>query len=467
MERKDKQFNMKNPAVKRILQEVKEMQRDPSKEYTSMPVEEDIFEWQFAIHGPRDSEFEGGIYHGRIILPADYPFKPPAFMLLTPSGRFEVQTKICLSISAHHPEHWQPSWSVRTALLALIAFMPTKPDGALGSLDYTKEERRALAQKSRLAAPKFGSPDRQNVINQIHETMMKSAPPIPEKLPPHTAPAPPSSQTSSASPSLAPPSPQQALPDLSSSPSPEAQPQSTTSSSTVPLPPSSSSVPLPPPSSSPLSQPSAPLPPCVSTSHVKHDSPIPADASFPIPPSSESSLSTSSAATQMKRDSKEVLAELGVSNAENLSNQQQHQQQQKKSASLLSARANDNISSSGPSSSSPPSFPQPANHESNAVSPISGTLPLVPPSASSSRPSSVASGSSARQVASRDSQPQQRSGSAKVASVQKPARSLEDLGLTVLAFALAIAIIGILVRKFLKVYGTSETAGLGEGSFLS
>lgn len=46
-------------------------------------VQENIFEWQFAIRGPRDSEFEGGIYHGRIQLPSEYPFKPPSFMLLT------------------------------------------------------------------------------------------------------------------------------------------------------------------------------------------------------------------------------------------------------------------------------------------------------------------------------------------------------------------------------------------------
>jgi ubiquitin-protein ligase len=27
--------------------------------------------------------FHPGIYHGRIMLPTDYPFKPPAIMLLT------------------------------------------------------------------------------------------------------------------------------------------------------------------------------------------------------------------------------------------------------------------------------------------------------------------------------------------------------------------------------------------------
>lgn len=45
--------------------------------------QENIFEWQFAIRGPNDTEFEGGIYHGRIQLPSEYPFKPPSFMLLT------------------------------------------------------------------------------------------------------------------------------------------------------------------------------------------------------------------------------------------------------------------------------------------------------------------------------------------------------------------------------------------------
>ena len=69
--------------------------------------------------------------------------------------RFVVGQKICLSISGHHPEEyvlpwlgpnpicsrvciirWQPAWSIRTALMALISFMPTEANGAIGSLDY-------------------------------------------------------------------------------------------------------------------------------------------------------------------------------------------------------------------------------------------------------------------------------------------------------------------------------------------
>ncbi|KAM2963696.1 ubiquitin-conjugating enzyme E2 32-like [Malus sylvestris] len=176
-------YNLKNPAVKRILQEVKEMQSKPSDDFMSLPLEENIFDWQFAIRGPCDTEFEGGIYHGRIQLPAEYPFKPPSFMLLTPNGRFETQTKICLSISNHHPEHWQPSWSVRTALVALIAFMPTNPNGALGSLEYKKEERRSLAIKSRAAAPRYGTAERQKLMDEIHECMLNKAPPVPQLSP--------------------------------------------------------------------------------------------------------------------------------------------------------------------------------------------------------------------------------------------------------------------------------------------
>jgi len=141
-------FNIKNPAIKRIHADVRELQRDPSDQYCAAPLEDNLFEWHFTIRGPESTDFEGGIYHGRILLPADYPFKPPNIILLTPNGRFEVGTKICLSISAHHPEYWQPAWGVRLILEALISFLPTEGNGAIAALDWTPEERKRLAQQS-------------------------------------------------------------------------------------------------------------------------------------------------------------------------------------------------------------------------------------------------------------------------------------------------------------------------------
>lgn len=141
-------YNPKSPGVKRLMKEAKEL-AEPTEEYFAYPLEDNIFEWHFTVRGPPGTEFEGGYYHGRILLPTQYPMKPPNIILLTPNGRFETNKKICLSISEHHPETWQPSWSIRTALLALIAFMPSSSAGTIGSLDYTPEERKTLARRSR------------------------------------------------------------------------------------------------------------------------------------------------------------------------------------------------------------------------------------------------------------------------------------------------------------------------------
>uniref|UniRef100_A0A2L2YER5 Ubiquitin-conjugating enzyme E2 J1 n=1 Tax=Parasteatoda tepidariorum TaxID=114398 RepID=A0A2L2YER5_PARTP len=151
------QYNLRNPAVKRLMREAEEL-RYPTSEYHAQPLEDNLFEWHFTLSGPPNTEFEGGIYHGRITLPPDYPMKPPSIILLTPNGRFETNKKICLSISGYHPESWQPSWSIRTALLAIIGFLPTHGNGAIGSLDYTPEERKELALKSQnWKCPQCGS----------------------------------------------------------------------------------------------------------------------------------------------------------------------------------------------------------------------------------------------------------------------------------------------------------------------
>ncbi|XP_031561462.1 ubiquitin-conjugating enzyme E2 J1-like [Actinia tenebrosa] len=143
----EKKYNLRSPAVKRLMREAKELHQ-ATELYYAQPLEDNLFEWHFTVRGPPDTEFAGGRYHGRITLPPEYPMKPPSIMLLTPNGRFEIGKKICLSMSAHHPETWQPSWSIRTVLMAIIGFMPSKGAGAIGALDYSPKERSALAKKS-------------------------------------------------------------------------------------------------------------------------------------------------------------------------------------------------------------------------------------------------------------------------------------------------------------------------------
>lgn len=140
--------NVKNTAIKRILADVRELEKHPSHRYAATPLEDNMFEWHFTIRGPDGSDFQGGTYHGRILLPADYPFKPPHVIFTNKNGRFEVNTKICLSISAFHEESWQPAWGVRTMLEAIISFLPSEGGGAIGALDWTPSERKKLAEES-------------------------------------------------------------------------------------------------------------------------------------------------------------------------------------------------------------------------------------------------------------------------------------------------------------------------------
>lgn len=128
------------------MKEASELSASPSPDYHAEPLEDNIFEWHFTIKGPEaPSAYAGGIYHGRIILPPQYPLRPPNFRFLTPTGRFEVNREICLSISGHHEETWQPAWGVRTALVAIRSFMDTDVKGQLGGIECSRDARQKMA----------------------------------------------------------------------------------------------------------------------------------------------------------------------------------------------------------------------------------------------------------------------------------------------------------------------------------
>lgn len=135
-------------SIKRIQRELKEICESPSRHWTAGPATDDLFEWIFAVRGPPETDFEGGIYTGKIVLPVNYPLAPPSITLLTPSGRWEVGKKICLSNTNYHPDLWQPAWGIRTMMEALRSHFPVAGDGAIGALDWPSDMRKRLAQES-------------------------------------------------------------------------------------------------------------------------------------------------------------------------------------------------------------------------------------------------------------------------------------------------------------------------------
>jgi ubiquitin-conjugating enzyme E2 J2 len=103
-----------------------------------------------------DSPFAGGQYHGKILIPQDYPLKPPAIVFITPQGRFKCGEKICLyfvnilnlsSFTNYHPETWSTSWTIGSMLVGLISFMHTQ-ESTLGGVATSDHQKRVHASQS-------------------------------------------------------------------------------------------------------------------------------------------------------------------------------------------------------------------------------------------------------------------------------------------------------------------------------
>mmetsp|Transcript_13892 Transcript_13892/g.29048 ORF Transcript_13892/g.29048 Transcript_13892/m.29048 type:complete len:219 (+) Transcript_13892:1-657(+) len=106
--------------------------------------------WHYVLHDlPSETPYCGGVYWGRLVFPKEYPLKPPAIYMNTPSGRFETHTRLCLSMSDFHPESWNPSWRIESILLGLVSFMlDTTEPRTTGGIHTSAQRRREYAMVS-------------------------------------------------------------------------------------------------------------------------------------------------------------------------------------------------------------------------------------------------------------------------------------------------------------------------------
>lgn len=139
---------MSTQAYKRLNKEFKEISANPPPYIIARPSESNILDWHYIITGPPGTPYENGQYHGRITFPSEYPFKPPRIKMCTPSGRFEINQRLCLSMSDFHEESWNPSWSVATIITGLLSFM-TGDERTTGSIVTSTQTKIQLSKKSK------------------------------------------------------------------------------------------------------------------------------------------------------------------------------------------------------------------------------------------------------------------------------------------------------------------------------
>lgn len=134
-------------CINRLQKEYKALLKEPVPHITAHPSPSNLLEWHFVLEGAKATDYEGGVYHGKLVFPPQYPFKPPSISLFTPNGRFATNTKLCLSMTDYHPESWNPMWSVGTILNGLLSFMYDNQP-TTGSITTTNPEKRKLAAES-------------------------------------------------------------------------------------------------------------------------------------------------------------------------------------------------------------------------------------------------------------------------------------------------------------------------------
>nr|XP_054769074.1 ubiquitin-conjugating enzyme E2 J2-like [Lytechinus pictus] len=129
-------------ASARLKQDYLRLKKDPVPYVTAEPLPSNILEWHYVVRGPKETPYEGGLYHGKLVFPREFPFKPPSIYMITPNGRFKTNTRLCLSISDFHPDTWNPAWSVSTILTGLLSFMVEKNPtwGSIETTDFVKKQ---------------------------------------------------------------------------------------------------------------------------------------------------------------------------------------------------------------------------------------------------------------------------------------------------------------------------------------
>ena len=139
---------MSSITHKRLIGEIKALHRDKISFAQAYQDESNPFLFYFLLIGDKDSDYKGGYYIGKIMLPEDYPNKPGDFMMLTPNGRFTINSKICLSNTGYHKDTWSPLWTISNMIKGFYSIFMDDAEHGISHIKESSGKRIAYAQSS-------------------------------------------------------------------------------------------------------------------------------------------------------------------------------------------------------------------------------------------------------------------------------------------------------------------------------
>ena len=131
--------------------------------------------WYCLIIGQKETPYHGGHYIYKVVHSPKYPAEPPDYYFLTPSGRYEVDKKICLTNSSYHKGEWSSTWNIKTILISFYSIFLDEKEHGISHRHDSHEICKSLAEKS----IKYNQTYHAEIYNKFDFTHLSDDAPIP------------------------------------------------------------------------------------------------------------------------------------------------------------------------------------------------------------------------------------------------------------------------------------------------
>ena len=114
---------MKTARIERELSELSNLNANSMLNISAKPKTKDMMLWNGMIIGPEDSPYFGGIFNLNIILPIEYPYKPPTITFKNKiyHPNINEEGEICLDILKD--TGWSPALTISKVLLSICSLL--------------------------------------------------------------------------------------------------------------------------------------------------------------------------------------------------------------------------------------------------------------------------------------------------------------------------------------------------------
>ena len=159
-------------AMKKITEEYKKLNKEPLVQLgitVGLFDEDNMFEWECTVLGPKDSFYKGGLFYLKVIFPENYPISRPIVLFLTPIYHLNIKYFIGGSqplgyLSLNTLNEWKPGDSIIKILPEIFSLLyKNNPYDAYDDINQSRKNEfinnpTLFKKKAKYFTAKYASP---------------------------------------------------------------------------------------------------------------------------------------------------------------------------------------------------------------------------------------------------------------------------------------------------------------------